>query len=146
MSDERIFFKTTAGEAAVRERTRLVQRNLRTVLILVDGLADIGALKAKAGDATLVDAAIIELEAMGLIETRDGSRAVETGVAPPLTLATADPSPTDVWSTTGLAPQVVEAGAKATHPRGSALPSPLPAPRWWSRLRQRRRDAREDAV
>ena len=93
MSDERIFFKTTAGEAAVRERTRLVQRNLRTVLILVDGLADIGALKAKAGDATLVDAAIIELEAMGLIETRDGSRAVETGVAPPLTLATADPSP-----------------------------------------------------
>ena len=139
MSDERIYFKTAAGEAAVRERTRLVQRNLRTVLILVDGLADVGTLKAKAGDAVMVDAAIIELEAMGLIHIRDCDQAVETGVAPPLTFEIADPPPTGAWTTSGPAPHV-EAHADATRPPGSASSG------WWSNLRQRRREAREDAI
>ncbi len=71
MNDEQVFFKTPAGEDAVRERTRLVQRNLRMVLILVDGVIDAAALKNKVGDAAMVDSALAELNRMGLIETAE---------------------------------------------------------------------------
>ncbi|MDP2808630.1 MAG: AsmA-like C-terminal region-containing protein [Rhodocyclaceae bacterium] len=71
MDDSRIFCKTPSGEEAVRERTRLVQRNLRTVLIIVDGHADVAELKRKAGDAARVDATLAELEVLGLIECLD---------------------------------------------------------------------------
>ncbi|WIM06057.1 MAG: hypothetical protein OHM77_01830 [Candidatus Nitricoxidivorans perseverans] len=73
MDDSRIFHKTPAGEEAVRERTRLVQRNLRTVLIIVDGYADVAELKRKAGDAAMVDDTLAELEALGLIESLDAA-------------------------------------------------------------------------
>lgn len=67
MNDDLIFRKTPAGEEAIRERTRLVQRNLRMVLILVDGAANVGALKQSAGDPTIAESALAELESMGLI-------------------------------------------------------------------------------
>lgn len=76
MNDELIFVKTSAGEDAVRDRTRLVQRNLRMVLILVDGLTKVSALKQKAGDPAMIETALSELERIGLIESIDtrGSR------------------------------------------------------------------------
>lgn len=76
MNDALVFSKTAAGEEAVRERTRLVQRNLRTVLILVDGMADVASLKRQTGDPTMVESALAELETMGLVaspETGTGS-------------------------------------------------------------------------
>lgn len=146
MSDERIYFKTAAGETAVRERTRLVQRNLRTVLILVDGLADVGALKTKAGDAAMVDAAVIELEAMGLIEARDEGQREASGVTPPLTFESDDSSQTDIpWSTPDVASEI-QVHADATRPRLPEASGPLSGSHWWSELRQRRREAREEAI
>ena len=84
MNDEQVFFKTPAGEDAVRERTRLVQRNLRMVLILVDGAVDAAALKTKVGDAAMVDSALAELHRMGLIETAE-VRAARTAGAETIT-------------------------------------------------------------
>ena len=69
MNDELIFLKTTSGEDAVRDRTRLVQRNLRMVLILVDGLTNVGTLKQKAGDPVMIEGALAELQRIGMIES-----------------------------------------------------------------------------
>ncbi len=62
-----IYEKTTAGEEAVRQRTRVVQRNTRMVLILVDGKSTVGDLCAKTGNAQLVESALQDLERDGLI-------------------------------------------------------------------------------
>src|ERR1035437_8295418 len=69
MDDDLIYVKTNIGEEMVAERTRLVQRNLRVVLIMVDGLATVADLKRQAGDSAMVDASLDELERLGLIET-----------------------------------------------------------------------------
>jgi hypothetical protein len=94
MNDELIFVKTAVGEDAVRDRTRLVQRNLRMVLILVDGLTNVGVLKEKAGDPVMIETALAELERIGLIESIQtrGTRQATT-VAEALTIAAAPSSP-----------------------------------------------------
>lgn len=71
MNDDLVFIKTPSGEDAVRDRTRLVQRNLRMVLILVDGLTKVSALKQKAGDPSMIETALAELERIGLIESTE---------------------------------------------------------------------------
>jgi hypothetical protein len=71
MNDDFVFVKTPSGEDAVRDRTRLVQRNLRMVLILVDGLTKVSALKQKAGDPSMIETALAELERIGLIESTE---------------------------------------------------------------------------
>ena len=63
-----VFSKTPAGEEAVRETTRVVQRNLRMVLVQVDGKLSVGDLVAKMGNPSLVVSALKELEREGLIE------------------------------------------------------------------------------
>jgi hypothetical protein len=68
MDDRLIYTKTAAGELAMRERTRLIQRNLRMVLILVEGQTTVAALKEKVADDSIVESALVELEQMGLIE------------------------------------------------------------------------------
>jgi hypothetical protein len=77
MNDELIFVKTPTGEDAVRDRTRLVQRNLRMVLIMVDGLTNVAALKHKAGDVALIETSLAELQRIGLIEPL-GARAARS--------------------------------------------------------------------
>lgn len=62
-----VFEKTLAGDEATRNRTRLVQRNLRMVLVLVDGVSTVAELVAKAGNSQLVYAAIKELQSAGFI-------------------------------------------------------------------------------
>ncbi len=69
MDPTSIYCKTAQGEAAMQQRTRLVQRNLRMVLIIVDGHSDVEALKTKIADASMVVPALRELERMGLVET-----------------------------------------------------------------------------
>ena len=49
MNYDQVYVKTREGEEAVHQRTRLVQRNLRTVLILIDGKSSVAELIAKAG-------------------------------------------------------------------------------------------------
>ncbi|WP_306603402.1 AsmA-like C-terminal region-containing protein [Azonexus sp.] len=62
-----VYAKTPIGEEAVRQSTRVVQRNLRMVLVQVDGKLSVGELSAKIGNANLVEGAICELEKGGYI-------------------------------------------------------------------------------
>lgn len=62
-----IYRKTPAGEEAVRQRTRVVQRNTRMVLILVDGKSTVADLCEKTGNQQLVENALQELERDGLV-------------------------------------------------------------------------------
>ncbi len=68
IDDTLIFVKTVAGERAIIERTRLVQRNLRMVLILVERHSSVADLKTKIAGGVIVESALAELEQMGLIE------------------------------------------------------------------------------
>lgn len=65
-----IYTKTPDGEEAVRQRTRVVQRNARMVLILVDGKSTVADLCEKTGNPQLVETALQELERDGLIVPR----------------------------------------------------------------------------
>lgn len=67
MDTNLIYEKTAAGEEAMRQRTRLVQRHLRMVLILVDGRSSVADLGEKVGNAQLVESALSELEKDGFI-------------------------------------------------------------------------------
>lgn len=67
MGSFRIYAKTPAGDEAVRQSTRVVQRNLRLVLVQVDGKLTVDELIAKIGNARLVEGAINELEKGGYI-------------------------------------------------------------------------------
>ena len=67
MGSARIYAKTPAGDEAVRQSTRVVQRNLRLVLVQVDGKLSVDELAAKIGNARLVESAINDLERGGFI-------------------------------------------------------------------------------
>jgi hypothetical protein len=68
MDTKLIYRKTAAGEEAMRQRTRVVQRNVRMVLILVDGQASVADLCAKTGNRLLTESALCELEHGGFVE------------------------------------------------------------------------------
>ena len=68
MDKNTVFVKTEEGEEAVRQRTRLVQRNLRNILIMVDGNATVANLVRRFGDETTTQHALAELLAGGFIE------------------------------------------------------------------------------
>lgn len=67
---ELIYAKTASGEEAMLQRTRVVQRNVRMVLILVDGNATVAELCDKTGNVQLTQNALLELEDDGFIERR----------------------------------------------------------------------------
>ena len=67
MNPRLVFAKTPAGDDALRQGTRLVQRNLRMVLLQVDGQLTVSELSTKIGNAQLVESALLELEESGFI-------------------------------------------------------------------------------
>lgn len=67
MNTNLIYAKTPTGEEAVRQSTRVVQRNLRMVLVQVDGKMSVQELSTKIGNPRLVEAALRELEEGGYI-------------------------------------------------------------------------------
>lgn len=67
MDPKIIYAKTPTGDEAVRQSTRVVQRNLRMVLVQVDGKMTAGEMAAKIGNPRLVEAALRELEEGGFI-------------------------------------------------------------------------------
>ncbi len=75
---ELIYAKTESGEKAMLQRTLVVQRNLRMVLILVDGNATVAQLCSKTGNAELTQNALVELENEGFIERRADEDSVWT--------------------------------------------------------------------
>lgn len=62
-----VYAKTQLGEDAVRQSNRLVQRNLRMVLLQVDGKLNVAELSDKIGNPRLVEASLKELEAGGFV-------------------------------------------------------------------------------
>lgn len=84
MNYDQVYVKTREGEEAVHQRTRLVQRNLRTVLILIDGKSSISELISKAGSEEVLVAALEQLERDGFIRlVTEGS----AGAADPKSMA-----------------------------------------------------------
>ena len=67
MDSTLVFVKTPSGNEAVRQRTRVVQRNLRMVLIQVNGKLSAGELAMKIGNPSLVENALRELAEGGFI-------------------------------------------------------------------------------
>ena len=70
MDPKLIYVKTVAGEEAIRQRTRVIQRNVRMVLILVDGQSSVLDLSRKTGNTQLTENALAELEKGGFIAFR----------------------------------------------------------------------------
>ena len=66
-----IYFKTASGEEAIQQRTRVIQRNVRMVLILVDGQSSVADLCRKTGNPQLTENALTELEKGGFIELKE---------------------------------------------------------------------------
>ena len=73
MDPRLVYAKTAAGDEAVRQSTRVVQRNLRMVLLQVDGHLNVEQLAAKIGNQRLVEGALKELEEGGFVEPASGS-------------------------------------------------------------------------
>ena len=70
MDSETVYNKTALGEEAMRQRTRVMQRNVRMVLILVDGHSSVADLCRKTGNDQLTENALGELEKGGFIQVR----------------------------------------------------------------------------
>lgn len=169
MKDEAIYFKTPAGEDAVQDRTRLVQRNLRMVLILVDGVVNVGSLKEEVGDPVMVESALSELERLGLIETgfvhseREASEIETLPVLSDVTVTAPDPEPEEPVEVPLIQADTVF--DEETAAQIQAVPRFLPpdpaaleadkAPKrspltditdWWEAARKERAQAREEAI
>lgn len=67
MDQNLIYAKTPSGDEAVRQSTRVVQRNLRMVLVQVDGKLTVGELATKIGNPKMVEQSLSELEEGGFI-------------------------------------------------------------------------------
>lgn len=70
MDPNSIYVKTISGEEAIQQRTRVIQRNVRMVLILVDGQSSVSDLCRKTGNPQLTENALSELEKGGFIELK----------------------------------------------------------------------------
>lgn len=77
-----IYAKTPVGDEAVRQRTRVVQRNLRMVLLQVDGSLSVDELIAKIGNQRLVEASLKELEEGGFIAVASATEGREKPRSP----------------------------------------------------------------
>jgi hypothetical protein len=162
MNDELIFVKTAAGEDAVRDRTRLVQRNLRMVLILVDGLTKVAALKQKAGDPAMIETALAELERIGLIESTatKGARqasaiteaisnaAIRSEPEPALESYEEFPTVDTVFDDLAAAASTATVTANTVEPVVASTPGYVhpaePSEGWFTRFRKRWHQVREE--
>lgn len=92
-----VYLRTPAGVEAAAQRTRIVQRNLRNVLGLVDGKRTVEEIIKKFGDAGIAEAALADLERSGFIETPEGRRlrkaSPETEAASPAPSLQPPPAP-----------------------------------------------------
>ena len=78
MDSKLVYVKTSSGDEAVRQSTRVVQRNLRMMLVLIDGKLSVGDLAEKIGNARMVEGALRELEEGGFIApTMSGGSVIE---------------------------------------------------------------------
>jgi len=80
MDTNLVYVKTPTGDEAVRQSTHIIKRNLRMVLLQVDGKLSIAEMATKIGNAKLVEDALRELEEGGFIApSMDGVSVWEEG-------------------------------------------------------------------
>lgn len=147
MNQKLIYAKTPIGDEAVRQRTRVVQRNLRLVLVQVDGKLSVGELAAKIGDPRLVENALRDLEQGGFIaptmeavsvwqETKLRAQKLKTlglpksgapAVGRPTSFADPGAAPSAGSAFSSFGPPV--ARAPNAEPEASAPDAPEPGPR-----------------
>lgn len=145
MDKKTVFVKTKEGEEAMRQRTRLVQRNLRSILIMVDGQTTVAELSRRFGDKNAAEAALAELLAGGFIaeqldqldftkaqspevrnEPTEDIPELTSRIAPP---PAQDPPPAPPPAAEPPLPPVIEE-IELTAPEYESLPPPArPAPR-----------------
>lgn len=128
MNDDLIYCKTPDGERALVQRTRLVQRNLRNVLILVDGVASVADLTRKLGDGSFLRASLAELVRGGFVETIEENRVRHglesaTGVEDEPNTA---PAPAIEDTPVSLPPQLESVSAVGSQEEQQAEPSEAP--------------------
>lgn len=121
MDKKTVFVKTKEGEEAMRQRTRLVQRNLRSILIMVDGKATVADLSKRFGDQNAAQAALAELLAGGYI-AEQLDQLDFTKAQPPE--AKKEPAEDVPELTSQIAPPPAQDPPSATPP--AAEPPPLP--------------------
>lgn len=174
MDKNTVFVKTKDGEAAVRQRTRLVQRNLRNILIMVDGHAAVADLAKRFGDEGVAHAALAELEAGGFIEESINSPDFDAtlppegleGTAEELPVLNAPVSAPPAPKSASVPPPVVgeipiparqqdqelpppmppQPEATAPHPRASTSAAATAEPGWIERIRAMLAGGRKDAA
>ena len=82
MDSDLIYTKTASGENAIQQRSRILQRNTRMVLILVDGHSSVEDLGRKIGNTELVEEALSELEEGGFIVRQDPDAPGDSQIEP----------------------------------------------------------------
>jgi hypothetical protein len=91
-----VLAKTAKGLEEVKSRTHGLSQKLRTILIMVDGTATVGALVAKFGGMPEIAAALDTLAQDGFVEVKGGAGAGPAPVqhaAPPVGATQPLPSP-----------------------------------------------------
>jgi hypothetical protein len=83
MDNTLVFLRTAAGESASSQPTRVVQRHMRTALMLVDGQRQVADIVARFGDIGVGEAALADLLRSGLIETAEMRAHSSAAVAAP---------------------------------------------------------------
>jgi hypothetical protein len=103
MDKHLVYVKTPTGDEAVRQSTHVVKRNLRMVLVQVDGKLSVAELSTKIGNRQLVEGALRELEADGFVAPtmegvsvwEEGARKAHAKPVPPFSdFSSFEPAPT----------------------------------------------------
>lgn len=76
MDPKLIYVKTPTGDEAIRQSAHVVKRELRMVLVQVDGKVTVEQLAAKLGNRVMVEGALADLEQRGLVAPSESAVAV----------------------------------------------------------------------
>ena len=120
MNEKAVYAKTEAGEEAVTKRT-IVQRNLRSILIMVDGRTPVGSLAQLFGDPLIVEGLIGELEHRGLVRRADAAGAGEEAARAELSSMLVDIEDLVSQPITPVAEDIRRAHEKSSSPESPVL-------------------------
>lgn len=112
MNSGDIYIKTPLGEEAMTQRTRVVQRSQRMILVLVDGKTTVAELGQKVSDPRLAEAALKELELGGfIVSVQAASAAKAAPAAVPAVPARTSPTASQLSQFSTFGPRPGRSGA-----------------------------------